>query len=56
MQDRVDRTLDVQVVDHIVLYEPESGIPEQMRDIVGASGTEIVHAQDVIAHLNEAIA
>src|SRR6267142_2424491 len=56
MQHRIDRAVDVQIVDDVVLHELESGIAQQMRNIVRAAGTEIVHTEDFEAHLDKAIA
>src|SRR5438445_13874254 len=56
MQNVIERTLDVDVIGDIVLDEAESAPAQQVLDVGGTSGDEIIHADDFMTALQEQFA
>lgn len=56
MKDGIHRTIDEDVIGHIMMDETEARMTDQMSDILRTAGDEIVHAHDVIAVGKETVA
>ena len=56
VKNRVDRTLHVDVRRDVLLDEHEAPVGEEVRDVVGRARPEVVHANDVVAVLEEPFA
>lgn len=55
VQHAVKVTRDVRELRNVVLHEAEPLIPDQVRDVVGMAGDEVVEANDMVAVSDESI-
>jgi hypothetical protein len=58
VEDVIEVAVDVNIVGHVVLHEPEPILSQlkEMLDVFRISGHEVVHADDLMALFDETIA
>ena len=55
MQHRIQRSLDIDIVCHIVLDELKTLVPSQVGDVVGGTGAEVVHGDHLVPLLQQVV-